>query len=202
MERKVTAGFTLIELIAMVAVMAILLAVGVPSFTSAVKNSRTSGQYNDMVAALYLARSEAVKSASMVTVCARASDTQCGTDWNQGWIVYLDEAFAPYAGAASIGNEDTILALYPALDGENTVDFIGSTNNTASAAAQRKYVTYAGTGQSNWRSATFAVCDDRGPEESRAANVVLTGDIRPGRKSAGATMVSDVFGRNIDAICN
>ena len=68
MERKLNQGFTLIELLVAVAVCGILLGIGVPSFADAIKESRISSQYNTLVGSLYLARSEAVKGSSEVTV--------------------------------------------------------------------------------------------------------------------------------------
>ncbi len=83
-------GFTLVELVVTMAVMAILLGVGVPSFIDVMKNARTSATYNSLIGSLYLARSEAVKSNLDVAICARASDASCGTDWDNGWLVFID----------------------------------------------------------------------------------------------------------------
>ena len=85
-------GFTLLELMITVAVLAILLSLGVPSFAETIRNNRVAAQTNELVTALSLARSEASKRGMPVSVCAGA--TACGgaaeSDWNTGWQVFTD----------------------------------------------------------------------------------------------------------------
>lgn len=84
-------GFTLVELMVAIVVLAILLAIGVPSFRDAALSSRLTGYANDLVASSQLARSEAIKRNSAVLLCASKSGTACGIDadtgWEAGWIV-------------------------------------------------------------------------------------------------------------------
>ena len=197
MEKHPENGFTLIELFVALAVMGILAGVGIPSFISAVSNSRVSTQYNSLIGGLYLARSEAVKTSNSVTVCARASDTQCGSDWTHGWLVFVDKDFANNEATASVGATDIILEVRSELNGENTLKAEGSTDNTAATAAIRNFVRYSRSGQTDWRNGSFTLCDNRGVEESRAINIVLTGDIRRGRTLSGSEIPMDVFGREI-----
>lgn len=72
-------GFTLVELMVTVAVVAILSTIAVPSFQSVIQNNRASSVTNQIVTALNLARSEAVRRGQPVSVCT--------TNWNQGWRV-------------------------------------------------------------------------------------------------------------------
>lgn len=83
-------GFTMIELMVTVAVLGILLAVGVPSFNSFMVNSRTSALANDITSAVNLARSEAVKRATPVTVCPSSNGTTCAGAWADGWMTRVD----------------------------------------------------------------------------------------------------------------
>lgn len=82
-----TRGFTLIELLVTMAVAAILLGIAVPSYQTFVMNNRMATQANDMITALNMARSEAVKRAANVTVCASSDGATCTGTWAQGWIV-------------------------------------------------------------------------------------------------------------------
>ena len=54
-------GFTLIELMVTVAVLAIVLSLGVPSYRALIINNRLTAQANALVASINLARSEAIK---------------------------------------------------------------------------------------------------------------------------------------------
>jgi type IV fimbrial biogenesis protein FimT len=76
-----TAGFTLVELLVTIAIVAILAAVAVPSFTQMVANSRIGGAANTLQVALLKARSEALKRNCSITV------RRTGTSWSQGWEV-------------------------------------------------------------------------------------------------------------------
>src|SRR5512139_602683 len=80
-------GFTLIELLVTLAVAAILLTVAVANYQIFVANSAMASQANQVVGALSLARSEAVKRGAQVSVCASSDGATCIGNWTQGWIV-------------------------------------------------------------------------------------------------------------------
>ncbi|MCP5439684.1 MAG: GspH/FimT family pseudopilin [Chromatiaceae bacterium] len=84
-------GLTLIELMVTLAVAIVLLAVGVPLFTGLAGSNRATTQANELVAALKLARSEAVNRADLVRVCS-SNGGACGGagDWANGWLVHSD----------------------------------------------------------------------------------------------------------------
>jgi len=87
---KTNRGFTLIELMIAIAVLAIVLGLGVPSFRDAIQNNRATAAANDVVTALQLARSEAIRRRQNVVVCRRnAAGDACddGTNWAVGWLV-------------------------------------------------------------------------------------------------------------------
>lgn len=84
-------GVTLLELLVTVAVLAIIVAVGVPGLHNLVQNNRATGHANELVTALNFARSEAIRRGARVTICASANGTSCGGgDWSAGWVV-LDQ---------------------------------------------------------------------------------------------------------------
>lgn len=85
-------GATLLELMLVLAVSAIVLAIGIPSFISIATSSRLASATNSMVASLHLARSEAIKRNSRTVLCPSASGTACADSggWQQGWLVFHD----------------------------------------------------------------------------------------------------------------
>jgi len=76
-------GFTLIELMIAVVVVAITLSLAIPGFKSIIHANRAATVSNQLISALHLARSEAVKRGRDVVVC-RNSGGSCvdGTDWS------------------------------------------------------------------------------------------------------------------------
>ena len=89
-------GFALVELLAVLAVGAILLTIAIPCYAFLVNGSRLTVVTNDLVTALHLARSEAIKRGMRVTVCktsnAMAVSPICDTtaSWQQGWLIFVD----------------------------------------------------------------------------------------------------------------
>lgn len=89
----VAPGFTLVELMVTVAVLAILLAIATPSFTSIINGNRLASGANELVASVQLARSEAVKRNRSVAICRSTDGANCvlaaGASW-EGWITVVD----------------------------------------------------------------------------------------------------------------
>ena len=83
-------GFTLIELMVTLTITAVLLGIGVPSFRSMIENNRITAATNDLVNALQLARSEAIKRGIPVVLCASSDQASCSTAtpavWINGWV--------------------------------------------------------------------------------------------------------------------
>jgi type IV fimbrial biogenesis protein FimT len=89
------AGFTLLELVITVAVLAIALAVGIPSFQGITNRNRLSAVTNEIVGATQLARMEAIRRNNRVVMCPTTNGTTCnGANWTR---VVVREAAA--AGA-------------------------------------------------------------------------------------------------------
>lgn len=87
-SRAGSRGFTLLELVVTVSVIAILSALALPSFTSTITSNRVVTNVNNFIAVANLARTEAVRRNVPAGVCASSDGATCGDDWNDGWIVY------------------------------------------------------------------------------------------------------------------
>jgi type IV fimbrial biogenesis protein FimT len=97
-------GFTLIELLTVSTVIAILLAIGVPSFRYVTTANRASAEINGLLGDMQFARAEAIREGQYVTVCASLDQLTCagaGTNWNIGWIVFSDPANTGIFNAAA-----------------------------------------------------------------------------------------------------
>ena len=84
-------GFTIVEMMVTLVVLAILVTFAVPSFQNATLGSRLSASANDLLASVQLARSEAIKRNAAVTLCASADGATCAGagGWEQGWIIVV-----------------------------------------------------------------------------------------------------------------
>ncbi len=103
-------GFSLLELMITITVMAILLAIAVPSFRDVVHRNQVSSASNALLASVNYARGEAITRGQLVSMCPGDQASGCasgGTVYDQGWIVYTYPAGAAsanqaYAAASSI----------------------------------------------------------------------------------------------------
>ena len=127
--RPLQAGFTLIELMVTIAVMAILLAFGVPYFSDVSLGSKLGSYANSLVANAYLARSEAIKTNSPVTLCASSNGTSCAGAWEQGWIVL--------SGGTAIQHQPALPPGFLVNASAGSIDFL-PTGVSASTAATLK----------------------------------------------------------------
>jgi len=65
----------------------------VPSFRNSIDNQRMVSATNELVMSLTLAKSEAIKRVSYVSVCKSSDGATCTgntSDWNEGWIVFAN----------------------------------------------------------------------------------------------------------------
>jgi type IV fimbrial biogenesis protein FimT len=92
MQYRSRFGFTLIELVIILALVVIITTLAIPSFQSIINNNQIITTANNLASSLYLARSEALKRGVTVSVCASADQNfdSCGQDWHQGWIVFVN----------------------------------------------------------------------------------------------------------------
>jgi len=123
---RVQRGLTLIELMVGVTVLSILLLFAVPSFQGSIARSRLTSSTNDLVSAMALARSEAIRRGTRVTVCKSANGAACTTSggWQQGWLVFADPTRSSAAATVDVG--ETVIAVAGARPGNISV--LGSAN--------------------------------------------------------------------------
>src|ERR1700730_3870717 len=83
-------GVTLIELTMTMAIVAVLMAVAIPSFQYVTNANRISSEANALLGDMQFARGEAIKQGLTVTVCTSSNQTSCSgsANWQSGWIVY------------------------------------------------------------------------------------------------------------------
>ena len=116
-------GFTMIEVLIVIAIAAILATVAVPALQGTVRDFRQKSALSLLVSDLNQARGEAIKRNSRVLLCVRKADgTACAasTSWLGGWLACIDfdNDGACDAATSSIPNP---FIVRPALDASLTL---------------------------------------------------------------------------------
>lgn len=160
-------GFTIIELMMAIALIAIVASLAAPSFLSTIRANRTVTANNELISAMALARSEAIKRGTRVTACPTADQATCAAagGWEQGWMVFVD---ATTAGTVDVG--DVVLRVWDPIVNGTTIRAAGSFSNFVSFVASGE----ARATPNNFDS--FYVCDSEGDAANgRTINVAALG---------------------------
>lgn len=87
-------GLTLLELLAVLAIVATLLGVGAPSLDKYVHEVRLLQLSRGLMAAVNLARSEAIRRNTNVSICpytrSHSGEPACSDAYNEGWMVFVN----------------------------------------------------------------------------------------------------------------
>lgn len=105
-------GVTLIELLTVITIVAVLAAVGVPSFQETIVRNRMVAQSNEFLSALNFTRSEAIKRGHSVTMCRSTNATSCANTggWESGWLTFSDPN-----GNGTMDTGEASIRVWPAL---------------------------------------------------------------------------------------
>lgn len=90
MKTKIDAGFTLVELLLVLAISAILLASVIPSFGDLVNHAAKQSASADLISALNLSRNTAVAEQTTITICPLNRESKCTDDWSLPVTVFRD----------------------------------------------------------------------------------------------------------------
>ncbi|MDJ0939081.1 MAG: GspH/FimT family pseudopilin [Woeseiaceae bacterium] len=177
---KPQAGFTLYELLITTVIVGTVMAFGMANLVDFTRNSRMTAAANDLHASFFLARSEAARARTNVSICSStnpmAADPDCGGTFEDGWIVFLD----PNGDVIHDAGEP-ILRAHDALDDVVNISTPGMDDYFSFSPSGLGRGAVAASG--NPPVTTAVICDDRG-------NIVASGG-----RSAARVLIITPLGR-------
>ena len=120
-------GFTIIELMITITIAAILLMLGIPSFTTFIGNQKLIATASEFYSAVNLTRSEAIKRGARVDLVPNN-----GVSWNSGWTVFID-----VNSNQLVESSETILFKHDAISSDITI----------ASTSINPYISYIGNGR-------------------------------------------------------
>ncbi len=173
-------GFTLLEALVVLALLAALVALAAPSLSGLRQKHQMQSQAEQMLGSLLLARSEALQRQQRVTLCVLGLGGGCATDgsWAQGWLVFVDGN-----DNAVRDSTETVLMVHPALP-----PFLKLQGN----ATVNRYVSYGPEGRSQsisggFQAGTLTLC---APGQAGTWRLVINAVGKP--RLEAASMASNV----------
>lgn len=172
------AGFTLVELLIVLALIGVVASLAYPSFQETIRLNRVQSQTTRLLSTLMIARSEAAKTNRPAIICKSPNGSTCSTDasvkWDGGWLVFRDD------------NGDGVQdAGEPVIRVENAVPETVTVRATESAFANS--LTYAPDGTINGLiTQIFKICSGDSIRGARAIAVDATGRPRVNDNPGGS----------------
>ena len=145
-------GFTLVELMIVLALLSLLLSLGLPAFQQLQISTRIQVQVHRLLASIVLTRSEAIKRNLPVVMCATPNGDECSGVFADGWMIFVDSD----SDRQRDSNEE-LIRVEAALPDGYTV-----TNRAATRNANEQ-ISYRPDGSAR-RNLTLMVCSSQRPD--------------------------------------
>ena len=163
-------GFSLMELLMTLSVLAVLGGLAVPAFGGMLMDSRRAVAVNGFIHSVFLARSTAIQSGETVSICRSTDARTCSnrtSNWQDGWLVFVNTD----RDQPPVRDEDeTVLAVFAAWPAgsitSNRVSYSFKPNNHGVV------------------NGTVVFCDRRGSPEARAVIINTAGRPRVARRDS------------------
>ena len=183
-------GFTLLELLLVVALSAVMVGLAGPAFVDALQRGRQQSALGRMGSAIAFARGESVVRASSVALCPSNDKSSCtGSTWESGWLVFEDNGEGA-GGVAQDGLLNGSEELLSIADGTDSGITVRSSNNSFVAGSNSIVFLPSGRLLGN-AAGTLVICDARGATEARGLVINVSGQRRFALDSDADTLRED-----------
>ena len=176
--RSSAPGFSLIELLSTLTIGMLILASGIPGLHRLQANNRQSSEINAFITHFHLARSEAIKRSTRVTLCPSQDGTSCDNtvSWEHGFMLFVDEN-----GDKKHDKQEPVLRIYD----EHMDNQISISSTTG-----RRSLTYFPDGGSPGSNVTITFCDPQEATPPKAIIISNTGRPRvSGHRPDGSALI-------------
>ena len=160
-------GFSLYELIMTMALVALVLTLGIPSFGGILANHRLKVEVNALFHAVHLARKSSIVRRRAVSICPSSNGIDCepGFDWSEGWMMFVN---TDRDSPAIRDDDEAILSRHPV-------------DQNARIMSNRKSYTLRSI-ELRATNGTLIFCDRNGRAAARALVISYTGRPRVTRR--------------------
>ncbi len=162
-------GFTLLELMVTISILAISLSLAVPAMGDFIQNQRLRSDSGRLFMDLLYARSMAINQGQQIIICPSNSGSECSDEptWELGWLLFIDT------------NNDRE---YQPSEQRLRVSAAMETLSVHSSIYRRK-IRFFPDGSAAGSAATITICDPRGEKFARALVIANSGRVRQVRQS-------------------
>jgi len=176
-------GYSIVELLTVMAVIVILMAAASPSLISVMIRNQSVAELNRLVGAVNLTRHSAVQFATTATLCGLKPTGRCGAPWDGKLTVFLDRN-----GNARLDGNDETISFISSLDSDSTVKWRSFQN--------RQYLQMTSQGYTRYQNGNFVVCPVTADvRQARQLVINVQGRTRVNHKVNKAGLPVDYRGR-------
>jgi type IV fimbrial biogenesis protein FimT len=178
MECTAARGLTLLELLTVIAIVAVVTSLAIPAFSSIRDSNAMATSVNLFVTQLHLARSSAVTREQRVTLCPASNPQTCSNDhtaWREGYLIFQDNNKNRQRDI-----NDELISYQEKSDSKIKI---------VSSSQARNSITYRPMGRAWFSNTTVRFCHSQRPELNRAIIISNNGRVRHSKRMADGSPI-------------